>query len=275
MLDISLNYAKRRWHVFPLKPQSKYPATTNGFYDATTNPERLRRWFAHYPYNIAVRTGLISGIFILDADGNLGAASLHDLASRYGALPATLISLTGKGKHYWFKADVPIPCSVSKIAANVDIRADAGYVVAPPSVHPSGATYRWANDLPPAQAPEWLVRWAQRQKPPPICCFLRGNSISENTSGRYGRAALEREISALCNASKGSRNAALNRTSFKLFQLVAGGELGADEVKQKLLHAARANGLMTDPDDGPRRVIATIRSGARAGLRFPRRSQQQ
>ena len=42
-------------------------------------------------------------------------------------------------------------------------------------------------------------------------------------------------------------------------------------VERELLAAAYANGLMADPGDGPRKVMATIRSGARAGLQHPRR----
>jgi hypothetical protein len=56
-----------------------------------------------------------------------------------------------------------------------------------------------------------------------------------------------------------------------LHRLVAGGELDGADVERALLAAADANGLMADLDDGPRKVIATIRSGARAGLRHPRR----
>jgi len=69
----------------------------------------------------------------------------------------------------------------------------------------------------------------------------------------------------------GSRNHALNKASFCLHQLVAGGELDGPDVERELLAAAYANGLMADPGDGPRKVMATIRSGARAGLQHPRR----
>ena len=83
----------------------------------------------------------------------------------------------------------------------------------------------------------------------------------------YYRSALKDECAALAGAPKGDRNHALNRASFCLHQLVAGGVLDGAEVQQRLLGAAHANGLMAD---GPHAVMATIASGARAGMQHPR-----
>lgn len=264
-LDAALDYAARGWHVFPLKPQSKEPATRRGFYDATTNPEKLRRWFARgYPYNIGIRTGTPSGIFIFDADGETGARSLRELECKYEPFPQAPISTTGKGRHFWFKTDAPIPCSVGKVAPDIDIRGDGGYVVAPPSIHPNGCRYD-------AIAPDWLVQVA-RKKPHSISeraiAFVRR---APGSSGAYGRAALDRETAALAGTPIGSRNDALNRAAFSPFQLVAGGELDEREVLDRLIQAANACGLMTDPDDGPNAVKKTIESGRRAGMQSPRR----
>jgi hypothetical protein len=111
------------------------------------------------------------------------------------------------------------------------------------------------------------------QQPKPVPISERALATIRPPSGpprAYGKAALDREIDALAQVQKGSRNAALNEASFRLYQLVAGGELDDGEVKERLLAAAQANGLMTDPEDGPCAVLRTIASGAKAGLRFPR-----
>jgi hypothetical protein len=86
--------------------------------------------------------------------------------------------------------------------------------------------------------------------------------------GAYGAAALRGEIAALANTAPGNRNNQLNRASFSLHQLVAGGELVAGEVEQALIDAATANGLLAD--DGLRQCMATIKSGGSAGLLHPR-----
>jgi len=69
-------------------------------------------------------------------------------------------------------------------------------------------------------------------------------------------------------AGPGGRNSALNRASFRLHQLVAGGEIDRSECEDRLIAACRSNGLVAD--DGLPSVVATLRSGARAGLRHPR-----
>ena len=46
----------------------------------------------------------------------------------------------------------------------------------------------------------------------------------------YAQAALDRECETVAGAAQGARNDALNRASFSLFQLVAGGELDEAEV---------------------------------------------
>ena len=75
--------------VFPLLPMSKEPACRRGFKDATTNPATIRRWWLAQPdYNIAIATGLISGVWVLDIDGAIGAVTLRDLEAKNGNLPA-------------------------------------------------------------------------------------------------------------------------------------------------------------------------------------------
>src|SRR5262249_2350778 len=110
-----------------------------------------------FPYNVAVRTGMMSGVFVIDIDGEIGQATLDRLEAEHGRLPNTLTSTTGKGRHLWFTCTSDIACSTGKIGPGIDVRAGGGYVVVPPSIHPNGTTYRWLNDLPPAAAPNWLI----------------------------------------------------------------------------------------------------------------------
>src|SRR5262249_60222668 len=79
---------------------------------------------------------------------------------------------------------------------------------------------------------------------------------------------LKDECDALAAAPKGTRNEALNRAAFSLFQLVAGGGLDEDVVRERLFAAAEACGLV--PEDGEAAGPATIEGGAKAGREQPR-----
>lgn len=136
MLNEALEYASRGWAVFPCR--GKVPLTANGFKDATTSPEQIGAWWRQYPdANIAVATGKISGIVVVDIDikkGVAGDESLFALEQKYGKLPDTPTSITPSGgRHYFFKYVNPVPCKVG-IAPGIDIRGDGGYVILPPSV---------------------------------------------------------------------------------------------------------------------------------------------
>jgi AAA domain-containing protein/bifunctional DNA primase/polymerase-like protein len=87
----------------------------------------------------------------------------------------------------------------------------------------------------------------------------------------YYRSALKDECAALAAMPKDSgRNNVLNRAAFNLFQLVAGGGLDENEVRERLFAAAEACGLVAD--DGAASVLATIESGAKAGRAQPRQA---
>lgn len=271
-LDAALDYAAAGFAVFPCQPRAKEPAIARGFLAATTNPQTIRRLWRVANRNIGLRTGAASKVWVLDIDGPAGEASLAALEAAQGRLPITCTVVTSSGRHLWFAtADCPIPCSASRIGAGLDVRSEGGYAIVPPSVHPTGHVYRFEGAREIATAPPWLVRLA-----------LKSKTISERAiairhgqgqgrrgpCGAYGAAALNREALTLANVVTGGRNHALNRAAFNLFQLVAGAELERDQVVHRLVSACHANGLVQD--DGLPSVMATIRSGARAGLQHPR-----
>jgi hypothetical protein len=140
MLAAALRYAAHGWPVFPLKPGGKDPLTSHGFKDATTSAERIREWWRRCPNaNIGLPTGKSSGVVALDLDGPAAPQSLLEL----GAAVVTLTSVTDKGHHLLFQCP-PYPVrSRVRLKPDIDVRGDGGYIILPPSVHPSGRSYHW------------------------------------------------------------------------------------------------------------------------------------
>lgn len=150
--DAALDYAARGWAVFPLKERDKVPAVAGGFKVATTDEDEIDGAWEHRPaLNVGIATGSMSGgLIVIDLDvheerGEDGTDALWEWEREHGELPETVSAKTGSGGvHLYYQANTPISSSVNT-ALGVDVRAEGGYVVAPPSVHPSGQPYAWEN----------------------------------------------------------------------------------------------------------------------------------
>jgi replicative DNA helicase len=96
---------------------------------------------------IAVVTGAISGITVMDIDE--GAEDIFADFAQSGVFSKSVpIAITGGGgKHYYFAYTEGLQTS-TKIAGNynIDCRNNGGYVLLPPSKHPSGNTYKWVAE---------------------------------------------------------------------------------------------------------------------------------
>jgi len=156
----ALQLAQKGLAVFPCQPRGKEPACDTGLHAATTDVERINWWWRAFPdLNIGVATGAASGVFVLDIDGEDGEGSLLKLETEHGALPPTVEAITGKGRHCYFRTSKKISNSAGQLGVGLDVRGDGGYVIAPPSIHPSGRAYAWSVDTTRdfAAAPDWLL----------------------------------------------------------------------------------------------------------------------
>ena len=138
----------------------------HGLKDASKDPRFIERWCAG-PYNIAVATGSISGVIVLDIDPrNGGDESLAELEAEHGALPLTWRVLTGGGGEHIYFAHPGGHIEKPDFAAGINLKGDGGYVIAPPSRHIAGRPYAWHVDGHPenvslAPTPKWVILRAQ------------------------------------------------------------------------------------------------------------------
>jgi len=169
LIEAAVAYAGRGLPVFPCR--GKVPLTDHGFQDASTDTKTVLTWWTRWPEAaIGIPTGTISGLVVLDVDvQHGGAGTLAALERKHGKLPAAPEVLTGGGgSHFYFAhPGRPVRSSTGKLGAGLDVRADGGYVVAPPSEHASGRRYCWRRpqrklELPPL--PEWLLEDVDRRR---------------------------------------------------------------------------------------------------------------
>lgn len=150
MLDAALDYAARGWAVFPLAEGTKIPCIKGGFTQATTDAEQIKAFWAARPNcNIGIATGGMSnGLVVIDVDydnekGEDGYIVLKAWEAVHGELPeGACVSTPRGGLHLYFASDEPFSCSTNT-DDGIDIRADGGFVVAPPSVREDGRQYEW------------------------------------------------------------------------------------------------------------------------------------
>lgn len=106
--------------------------------------EQIEEWFSKPRVNIGLITGQISGVGVVDIDiDKLTGKFSPEAEELMQKLPPTLISITGGGgRHYFYRLTKPLK-SYNGIMKGVDIKADGGYVILPPSVHESGREYQY------------------------------------------------------------------------------------------------------------------------------------
>lgn len=279
----ALAYAERGWRVFPLHgivngvctcgrtdcgSAGKHPLVRRGLYEATTDTSVIKEWWRGWrSANIGIATGAESGIVVIDVDLPPALESLDRLSGL--GLPRTLTGLTGGGGLHLVcsSRDAELGNSAGRLPGvdddlpGIDLRANGGYIVAPPSVHRSGARYAWLDaDHAISLAPSWL---RQPERSYVALDDVAGASF-EGDGTAYGLAVLRDELDRVHAAQVGTRNHELNRSAFVLAQLVAGGELLESAATSSLLGAALKIGL-DEPESRQ-----TIDSAFAAGLRKPR-----
>ena len=261
--------------VFPLAPREKTPITAHGCLDATLDPAVFdAEW--ERGCNLGIATGDIVDVVDCDSVGcfvefacRLTGHQIEDPKAAADEVQAVLgpVVWTARGTHVLCLADGSRRNGVHllKLADGyIDYRASGGYVVAPPSVHPSGAVYSFHSGYfrPLATAPKWI--WPEKVEVLPQLQI----DISGDTPDSYFDRAIEGNIERLSHAQEGTRNHTLNTCAFNLGQIASTPEQ-VERAEQTLHDMARAIGL-TEHE-----TVMSIRSGMQAGAKSPKRPKER
>ena len=159
----ALEYLAAGLSVLPIGPDKKPVGEWEGYQTERATAEHVTAWRSPA---VGILGGRISGnLWILDFD--LEAEELYPawralLAEKYPGLAEALegapVARTSKGYHVYMRLPEARRNETlagyyaeedgkNKLKKLIETRGEGGYVVAPPSPHPSGARYQWIRPL--------------------------------------------------------------------------------------------------------------------------------
>ena len=153
-LEAATQYLSAGLSVIPLGARDKRPAFRYLPHDSVTDkpkwdefqrrlptPEELVVWFAQTDNNIGIVCGPISdGLVVVDFDRIESYDEWCESDMTRWLMPTVE---TAHGRHVYVRVKDEINGNHHNSSRMIDLRGAGGYVVAPPSVHPTGWVYRW------------------------------------------------------------------------------------------------------------------------------------
>ncbi|AXH92018.1 bifunctional DNA primase/polymerase [Micromonospora aurantiaca] len=287
LLTAALRYAAHGWPVFMLgrskRPVANCPAcpradqdpthdqeacgclTCHGFYAATIDPARVAAIVAAVPRGqLALRTGAASGLVVVDVDPAHGGADTLARLIAAGLTPLTARVLTGSGGlHLYYRhPGGRVPCSQGKpdqgLGPGIDVKADGGYVVLPPSVHPrTGRPYRWVPGQAVREMPPALLTACTRPPTPPVPAVTGPARLREAGGISHPDRLLAALLDRVTSAAEGTRRTTLYGAARGIARMVAAGAIDPADAITALTDAGR-RAEQTDRD-----IRAAIRGGFR------------
>lgn len=141
------DYVDIGWSILPVKPSEKRPYMNNWlqYNKVRATKATVDNWFNNLSgAGVGMVTGKISNIVVLDVESYC-PTPIEEILKKY---PTQLISRTGSGGYhlfYQYPTNVPRVSNRVGIFEGADLRADGGFIVLPPTVHPSGNKYEWVQ----------------------------------------------------------------------------------------------------------------------------------
>jgi Bifunctional DNA primase/polymerase, N-terminal len=155
-----------KWPIFPIRVfwraghWHKVPRFAGWQEHAAPAPNQIEQWWRAQAGNFGIELGG-AGLVIIDADRHSvdGVAALDDLIGNQEWPPHLVVATAGNGQHHIFaQPDRPLGNARGALPDGVDVRGTGGWIVAPGSFRPDGASWRLVagsmDEVP--VLPEWL-----------------------------------------------------------------------------------------------------------------------
>jgi len=141
MLKYAEWYTSKGFSVIPVGPD-KRPLIESWlpYQEKAADQIQIQKWWHQWPQaNVAVITGKVSGIYVIDCDTGEGI----EILKRHYPVWTTPHERTPRGGiHFLFAYEPGLPTSTT-IKGIIDVKGDGGYIVVTPSRNENGNKYEW------------------------------------------------------------------------------------------------------------------------------------
>jgi len=136
ILQSALKYQEMGFSIIPIQRNKKPYVAWEKYQKEKADPDLIKEWWRKWPNaNVAIVTGKISGINVVDIDSKGGMNEIDKLLPDTFETP--IASTPGGGFHYYFKSTNGLQNAV-RFINDCDFRGEGGYIIAPPS-----KGYKW------------------------------------------------------------------------------------------------------------------------------------
>jgi putative DNA primase/helicase len=146
------------------KTPGMHPRTRGGVRDATTDHERVKRYWAKWPNaKIGIATDGDAGVIAIGIERDTGRTNLKELEARNAHLPKTVTIRSRSRRVYFFRIGTArLNRTVKRLNNGVAVIGEGRFVVAPFDLHDADQERRFVDGRRPgeveiAAAPSWLL----------------------------------------------------------------------------------------------------------------------
>lgn len=250
--QMARTYCEHGFSVIPCRADKKPSGHWQEWTVRRASPRTIDRWFDDLQLpSIGLVGGRVSdNVVFIDLDGIPAVKMFYEAFPEICENTKSVLTGSLSGIHLYVRC-VDIPDNINVRVPNVggfEIRGNGQYVIAPPSVHPSGNqyTFRRSNSIMIMDnldhVRDWMesLREANSEQKDAIIAATRPQNVTVRGANRtnYINKIVSDEIAKVQVAPKGLRNTTLYRSALKLSSLSAGGYVVWSEIVARLTIAS-------------------------------------
>ncbi|RPI49510.1 MAG: hypothetical protein EHM49_09820, partial [Deltaproteobacteria bacterium] len=227
-LEAALFYLNKcNFSIIPAQPDKRPYIQWQEFQKQKPPESVVRKWWGEqYKFaNIAIITGKVSGLTVLDVDTQAGKQLLEEKLPDSWLTP--IVDTPGGGEHFYCRYEEGITNAV-RFIDGCDIRSEGGYVIAPPSSDARGG-WKWRKGCK-------ITELEISTIPAQVLTFILHSlkSISNKINTRYIEGARDSSLQSVTKRYMDFSEGTRDETFFHLATRLIHGHATIEEIEQIL-----------------------------------------